>query len=289
MKFILLLTLSVISNPISASEEFGCLPDSDLKYETSGFKGLDNREKTDDIIRDFKRIFAPYVKDKLGKELKIMNDWENPKVNAHATKDDNGNPLIKLNGGMVRHPDMKTEGIYFILCHELGHFFGGAPRQYRGRSEKRSWSSAEGQADYFAATKCLPKVFDQLALTGAHDNLVADPSDQKEVDKICSDRICSKILLAGLSATKVFSTLKPWWKIPSFKTPNKSRVGLTELSHPDPQCRLDTIVSGSFCNKRDVDFHPTNPNIGACIKQESQRRLEGSRPNCWYKHQPIFE
>lgn len=289
MKLIALLTLGVLVSPVFAEETSGCLPDSELRYDTSGLKGLEKREQADDIIREFKKIFTPYVKDKLGRELKVLNEWDNSKVNAHATKDKEGNPVILLNGGMVRHPDMKPEGIYFILCHELGHFFGGAPRQFRGRSEIRSWSSAEGQADYFAATKCLPKVFNQLAINGAHDNLVADPAAQKEVDKICGDRVCSKILLAGLSATKVFSSLKPWWKVPSFNTPNRGNVGLTELGHPDPQCRLDTVVSGSFCENRDQDFHPTNPTVGACVKKERQSKLEGARPGCWYKHESSFE
>lgn len=289
MKFLALASLLFTINQGSASTISGCLPDSNIRYDATGHKGLEQKEKVDEVIAQFKKVFVPYVKTRMNRDLKVINEWDEGRVNAHATKDKEDNPVIILNGGMVRHPDMKTEGLYFILCHELGHFLGGAPRQFRGRSEIRSWSSAEGQADYFASTKCLPKIFNHLASTGEHDNLVADPSEQKEVDKICSDRNCSKVLLAGLSATKVFASLKPWWKIPNFNTPNRSRVGITDLGHPDPQCRLDTIVSGSFCDKRDEDFHPTNPTVGACVKLEQQTKVGGFRPKCWYKHESSFE
>jgi hypothetical protein len=283
MKIYSLIILTLIINPAMANSVHNCLPDSNLRYEQTFYKGLDRIEMVHSAITEFKKVFGPYVKERMGKDLIVINKWEEARVNAHATKDDLSNPMIIINGGMVRHPDMKIEGIYFILCHELGHFFGGAPKQFRGRSEVRSWSSAEGQADYFAATKCLPKIFSHLDRSGYPDNLQADPSSQKEVDKICSDRTCSKILLAGLSATKVFASLKPWWSIPQFETPDNSSIGITNLSHPDPQCRLDTIVSGSFCENREEDFHPTDPSIGACTKTDLLSKLQGSRPRCWYK------
>ncbi len=283
MRFFTLLILILIIKPLAAEQIYNCLPDSDLRYEQNFYKGMDKVEMVHSAIAEFKKTFSSYVFERTGKELIIINKWEEARVNAHATKDENGNPMITINGGMVRHPEMKKEGIYFILCHELGHFFGGAPRQFRGRSQILSWSSAEGQADYFAATKCLPRIFSQLDNSGFQDNLQADLSKQKEVDRICNDRTCSKILLAGLSATKVFASLKPWWKVPNFETPNNSSIGITNLSHPDPQCRLDTIVSGTFCDKRNEDFHPTDPKVGACLKDELLGALPGSRPSCWYK------
>lgn len=283
MRVFSLLMLSLIINPASANSVHNCLPDSNLRYEQNFYKGLDKVEMAHSTISNFKKIFSPYVKKRTGKELIIINKWEESKVNAHATKDEKDNPVIVINGGMVRHPDMKKEGLYFILCHELGHFFGGAPRQFRGRSEIRSWSSAEGQADYFAATKCLPKIFSHSELTGLQPKSQADPSNQKEIERICSDSTCSKILLAGLSATKVFASLKPWWNVPGFETPDNSSIGMTNLGHPEPQCRLDTIVAGSFCDKREEDFHPNDPTVGACLKAELQGNVPGSRPNCWYQ------
>ena len=284
-----LFLLMLIIKPVMATSVHNCLPDSELRYEQTFYKGVDRVEMVHTAITEFKKVFTPYVREKIGKELIVINKWEEARVNAHATKDEFRNPVIIINGGMVRHPLMKKEGIYFILCHELGHFFGGAPKQFRGRSEIRSWSSAEGQADYFAATKCLPKLFSHLDSSGYHDNLQADSVNQKEVDKICSDRTCSKILLAGLSATRVFASLKPWWKEPQFETPNKSSVGVITLDHPDPQCRLDTIVSGSFCENREEDFHPTDPKVGACVKTELLTNIQGSRPTCWYKNQKEFK
>src|SRR5690606_4595293 len=93
-----------------------------------------------------------------GKKLIINLDWADKNINAYASLDMEDNPIINITGGMLTHPEMTSDAIGLIICHELGHFYGGSPKKLRGRSTKRSWSSAEGQADYFATAHCMKKL-----------------------------------------------------------------------------------------------------------------------------------
>jgi hypothetical protein len=53
----------------------------------------------------------------------------------------------KDTGGHLNH-----DGMLALLCHEIGHRLGKWPSIYLNMA-------ADGQADYWAASRCLPKVF----------------------------------------------------------------------------------------------------------------------------------
>ena len=81
-----------------------------------------------------------------------------PKINAYATLDDSGNPKVNITYGMYKHNKMNVNVLKLLVCHELGHAFGGLPKQNRGNSELKSWSTAEGQADYYSILECAKKL-----------------------------------------------------------------------------------------------------------------------------------
>lgn len=87
-------------------------------------------------------------------------DWSNSYMGAGAQQ--NGNEFsVMLWGGFVRARFMHLGILAATLCHEIGHKLGGEPFQKFPGSDPH-WSSAEGQSDHFAATDCLPKVFESL-------------------------------------------------------------------------------------------------------------------------------
>lgn len=84
--------------------------------------------------------------------------WESPYLGMGMK--DSKNMLIL--GGTTRAKGMTKDAYAAAVCHELGHVIGGAPFQTIKGSE---WSSSEGQADYFAASVCLPKYLKNLGIT----------------------------------------------------------------------------------------------------------------------------
>jgi len=241
MKNYIFALLALIALPTTADEN--CFPESDLVFSAyqKSSSNISEFEFTQ-LIERFERTWSPEVKRITGKNLIVEGRWHEAKVNAHATRDPKRNPVIVLLGGMARHPEMTKDGLLFILCHELGHHLGGAPKKFRGSSSLRSWSSAEGQADYFASTKCMKKIYEGHYET----QLLPIYYSEEEVrltERFCLDEECKRTLLAGLSVSRVFASLKEDLSEPSFKDESQLKVLSTNYSHPDPQCRLDTIVS----------------------------------------------
>ena len=267
-----------------------CFPANNLRFDLNmkSGEGITYFE-FQEMIKKFNTTFDSFIQKKFGKKLIINGEWENDRVNAHATRDDYNNAVINILGGMVRHPEMTRDGLYMIMCHELGHQFGGAPKKFRGRSDKRSWSSAEGQADYFAVTKCLPLLFSDREENKRLLALVDEESYQQARLK-CDDEKCVRMVLAGLSVGRVFASLKNSWKMPSIKNSVQNQVSSTNYKHPIPQCRVDTFISGSLCDSNlDVAFDDIDPAVGSCIRTEDGYSQEkGARPLCWYKPAPLY-
>ncbi len=151
----------------------------------------------------------------LGNELKVTINEDDKSLNAFATFDDQSNPLIIVNRGLLDHEEMTKELLDLFLCHEMGHLSGGDPKLVR-RNGKLSWSSVEGQADYFAAQICM--------------DFLGYSEDQ--------------VLSESLAFAAMIAKLKGHLKIPKLETPESYNVSRTLQTHPTPQCRLDTLVAG---------------------------------------------
>jgi hypothetical protein len=253
-----------------------CFPANNLRYsknfKSSGLTLFDLLN----IIKQFEEKMGPRIDKEFGKKILINYDWDNERVNAHATRDTANNAVIVINGGLVRHPMMTRDALTAIICHELGHQFGGAPKQKRGSSELRSWSSAEGQADYYATTQCLPHLFSEES-ENRRSSLFVDEKTYQHLSEICDDTFCQRATLAALQMTRVFASLRTGTPEPSLQTPDTYQVYETDLGHPNPQCRLDTMISGLYCEiARERKFDDKDPLFGACTNQP------GGRPACWF-------
>ncbi len=254
-----------------------CFPLSPSRYE-SGVKtllGLTQRD-FNQVIDKVSSVMSLEIKRRLNKELVIEKRWEDATVDAFATRDDLNNPVIVINGGLARHPEMTRDGLALLICHEVGHHLGGAPKNYRGTSGLRGWSSAEGQADYFATTKCLPNIFKNDSDFKNFENDV-DPTELSAAMNKCKDTVCARTVLAGLAVSRVFASLQKGSLEPSLLQNDPTKVLTTIYKHPNPQCRLDTYLSGANCDLGlDFPFDAADPKIGACTKDQ------GLRPSCWF-------
>jgi hypothetical protein len=195
--------------------------------------------------------------------------------------------VVMISKGFLDNRKLNADGQLFTLCHELGHHYGGAPKRYKTSMESMlskddnpfSWSSAEGQSDYYAAAKCARLVF-------ALDSLTAQPKAQ-DVSPIVRDlcnqsfsteleqRICYRINLAGLNMLEAYNTKNEVFGYGKKAEPLIEKGVLS--GHPHKQCRLDTILAGSLCSvpaREKPD--DVNPDIGFCKDEVSKRSA------CWF-------
>jgi hypothetical protein len=218
----------------------------------------------------------------LGGELVINRLWDNATVNASAER--KGNQwILNMYGGLARHDAITQDGFSLVLCHEMGHQMGGAPKIEGFWTP--SWASNEGEADYYGTLKCLRRVFAK----DTSESMIAALDVPQLVQTDCAaqftDRadqlICMRGAMAGMSTATLLAIVSSSQN-PDFSTPDKSEVSKTNNAHPAAQCRLDTYLAGSTCEVAvtaalsDTDFKQ-----GTCWDPQTSKM--GIRPRCWFQ------
>jgi hypothetical protein len=284
MKNKILLALSVVCLMISSSYacdihgKTGFLPENNLRISQwdKATNGM-TEARFLAIIKSVSDVYASIVKSK-GGSLSMQNHWSDDTVNASAVRS-GSTWTVNMYGGLARHPMTTEDGFALVVCHELGHHIGGAPRA------DYSWPANEGQADYFGAMKCLRRIFEK----DNNANIVAKMKVEVEVTNKCNMvyknanevALCQRIAMAGKSLGSLMASISEGDPV-KFNTPDTSVVKRTYDEHPAAQCRLDTYFSGILCDKSyDQDTDYNDPIVGTCIARDGYK--VGVRPLCWYK------
>ncbi len=243
-------------------------------YSSSNTKAAVNKNIiAANLVELFQEIYSPIFA-KEDKTLNINFKWEETQLNAYATRDDNNNPIINITGGLIAHDLIDRDSLSLIICHEIGHFLGGSPKKLRGRSTKKSWSSAEGQADYYATAFCLKKVFMRIPKEATR---LKSNRYQQESSQICRSESCKRIAMASLNVARVYAEIDFFSNELSLIYKDDYTVYETIYGHSNPQCRLDTMISGLLCpSSESIEFKDSDQINSACSSPKFRR------PRCWF-------
>ena len=283
-------TLIILLLSIFISDSYACdqhgnsgfLPENDLQRPVNAkMKNTMTEERFNEIIDQVDKHYAPVVQGRGGK-LSWSRKWNDSTVNASAQRFFS-TYKVNMYGGLARHELVTDDAFAMVVCHELGHHLGGAPK-VRGNWLMK-WASNEGQSDYFASLKCFRRVYES-------DNNV-EIINKMNVPSIVQERceanytlpndqaLCIRISMAGKSLAALLGSLRGTTDL-EFETPDTNEVTRTDDKHPAAQCRLDTYFQGALCNIRhSEDVSAKDPLAGTCNR--SQGHTEGNRPLCWYK------
>ena len=273
--------LSTISLPLSAT----ILPKNDLKIPVgANFTGGLTFSQFHRAIDKIEKIYSPVVRSQ-GGVLVILRKWDDPTVNAGTYREDtSSNWYVNLYGGYARHPLLTPDGFSLVVCHEIGHHIGGAPKKDVNYGNPW-WSSTEGQADYFATLKCLRRVFsdeNNIQVVASMDVPNSIRSQCKmSFEQDWEAAICMRTSMAGLSVANVAANTL---RVPevNFNTPDPNIAEYTYNQHPTPQCRLDTYLRGSLCQiPSSKPVSQVDASVGTCDLLMGYDI--GTRPLCWYK------
>lgn len=180
-----------------------CLPNS-LNLNEKSFQNLLNFENLSQDIQEYHRKHH-------GDEYDLIFIFHalDSRINAEIRKK-NQQLVLELFGGMLAHPKMNPNAFRLLVCHELGHAFGGPPMKSR-----TGWSSTEGQADYYSAKFCAR-------------NLLMSNED---------------FLEGALSLTSIYAEVmgEP---LPELNQCDQRTVERTIYGYPSVQCRLETLLAG---------------------------------------------
>jgi len=240
------------------------------------FQFADNGQYTDQLIKTTELI--AFLTQTYGKSIQSNNvfaseqnqlmwdfNWSQNYLGAGSSLNQQ-KFTIMLYGGHVRAEGSSFELIAITLCHELGHYLGGEPKQiFNG---VKDWSSSEGQADFFAVRECMPKVYQffknkknylKISLSQEERNIVCVGSSL-EIRQQCLWSIGAGLELTDF-AHHYFD--RDHQKSSLFKKAQEVPNSTLTSVYPTSQCRLDTYVQGSRCAAGESAF---------C-----------ERPRCWYK------
>lgn len=293
----MVLGLTLAGNALTCSIDGkgGFVPENNL-YLPEGIKGINTISEADfnEAIDEVEAIYAPIISG-MGAKLQIDRNWSDGTVNAYAQQ--SGKTWkVAMFGGLARHKTITKDAMALVVCHEIGHHIGGAPK--KGGSAGGggwwggngggviSWASNEGQADYFATLKCLRKAWindnnELIAKSLNAPKMVTDACKKTYKNNKSDTALCVRTSMAGLSVGNLFADLGRSGE-PKFDTPDSKVVSKTDDNHPAAQCRLDTYYQGSLCDvNMNEDVSQTDEVKATC--HGSLGHKVGTRPLCWFK------
>ncbi|MFL5815202.1 MAG: ImmA/IrrE family metallo-endopeptidase [Bdellovibrionia bacterium] len=206
------------------------------------------------VEKVFESIALPEVS-ALGLTFEIEHDADNPEYFGGCSLN-RPHYSITIGADLVKKPGFTQDAYASILCHELGHLLGGAPRK---DSSENSWSSTEGQADYYAASVCMKKMMSATPIV-ASDLEKLSRADRDLAHALCAGKypdapsrdICVRTIDAGVVLLR---DIYEWIKYPGLPQPSldqhaKPLAPGEKINYPSLQCRLDTIVAGALGKPR---------------------------------------
>jgi hypothetical protein len=197
--------------------------------------------------------------------------------------------ILGFDSGYYADEKITADGFRFAACHEMGHIMGSAPHrpsppEYDGPMDRNGdlLISAEGEADYYAAAKCMRLLLegeDNGAYIRAHGAapLVAARCGEQYPD-LNASALCQRIAMAGLNFLDSMAIPLPT----AFDTPAREVAQRTLTGeYPTRQCRLDTMFAGALCpTDKNTPTDGYDPAAGLCT---SRNFPLGARPACWFK------
>lgn len=274
------MSLSTLTFACDSKGTTGFLPENNLNISV-GDKAANTmtEEKFLAIVGRVESVYSPIIKE-MGATLFMNNAWTDGTVNASAQQ--YGTKWqVNMYGGLARHALTTDDGFMMVVCHELGHHIGGAPRY----DKNTDWAANEGQADYFAGLKCMRRILqndDNIAIVS---KMTIDAEATKQCQLVYKSEseiaLCQRVAMAGKSLGSLLGSLGGNSNV-NFNTPDKKTVRVTNDAHPAAQCRLDTYFQSMLCDKSiDENVSKEDPIPGTCIKRDGYAK--GVRPLCWYK------
>ncbi len=243
--------------------------------------------------------FSPIVR-MHGGELRANYLWNDSTVNAYATRDGKF-WVLNMYGGLARRKEITPDGFSMVVCHELGHHLGGYPFK-RTVEEGGAWAASEGQSDYFATQTCAKVIWGNDFQENAKHRFLVDPVAKGMCDRSYSYQVqrdlCYRTADAGQSLANLLNMLRDANRPVRYRDArNDLFVRQTVVSHPEPQCRLETYLNGAICGRQfdirvipGLDIHMSSGSpfdeekIAANYScGERGSAYDGSRPRCWFQ------
>lgn len=222
-------------------------------------------------------IERAFLNELVGMQESITFEWVEANVTAAAAITHKLPRKLFVSKNLLEIKDLKKEHVYNILCHELGHILGGAPfiEEYPGDTKN---ISTEGQADYFAASKCMKRLIRDSDYEYTYIPVFAT---ENLVDRGCETRNCQLIAYFSYETISLLGKKEDF----DFDKFDSNIVDYTYAYNNNSQCRLDTFIAGAICPvDANLNFSNESQEMNSCHWRSLDTYFTlGARPSCWFR------
>lgn len=234
------------------------------------------------IIQHAQNLYDPLALEVFQRPLSIAI-IPGPSIAASAAHEQD-KLVIAIQNRLFTSPRLTPDSLRILLCHELGHFFAGAPRTspppYWDRFlafDGDTYYSSEGQADYYATAVCFRRL---IEYNHPMDRPHLAPRPSPLLSARCRKGETSKqdylTCLRAAHASKDFLRLVYDFDISLERFSTVEVEQTLRNIYPDRQCRLDTFIRGAACSTPlPLVFDFSIDSINECP--------HSPRPACWYR------
>lgn len=175
------------------------------------------KKRFNEIIRLFEIEFQPLAAQN-GRKFEILSDYNEDWAQAFARRWETDHIIVY--GGASALIGGTEDSFALLLCHETGHLYGGRPW-----GDDKNQLALEGQADFWSP-ECFKRIVSKL--------------EPRSGDRLTEAAL---VLTAFYADNRTIAH-------PRVDTHDESVVNETLKTHPEPQCRLDTILAGASGKSR---------------------------------------
>lgn len=231
------------------------------------------RSEFDGVLDQIQKVYGG-IFEGLGGYLTLQTFWESSRVDAHSSQV-RDSWIIRIYGGVARHPAMTLDGLALVVCHEIGHHLAGFP-------QVSSWAATEGNADYYATQTCLKKIWG-LSFAATQNEISEKAAERCQEPGTWGSAFCVRAMEASYAVASFLADLED--TSISWDQPDPTEVTSTNLDYPPVQCRFDTLMAGVFCERPSshqwIPWNEKEMAASSCHALQNDKR--GLRPRCWFR------
>lgn len=237
-------------------------------------QGAITEKKFHQILDKIEAFYQDEIPRVTGRKLELIRSWNQFKrftVDSALQHPFQETADVVITGSLPQHKTITADAFALLVCHEFGHHLGGFPKQ----SQKlTSWSSVEGQADYWGVLKCLRRYMQnddqELVLRNMLVPEEVKQRCQENFSQLGDQLLCQRSIMAGLSIADYFNATSSRNHPISLHTTEPTKTIKTKIKYGSNQCRLDTFIAASLCDQSSLN------------DESCQREEIGARPLCWF-------
>lgn len=221
----------------------------------------------EDVMSVWKSTHIAFYEELIKKNEHIKTIWTDT-VDDKLVAVSKGLPReIKISNRLLEFENLRKVDLYNIFCHELGHLLGGPPYLMEYPGDLRT-ISVEGQADYFAAKRCMGRLLPGTQVNEIYQEISEDDRIGLRV-RGCETRRCQVIAHLSKRSLELFTG-----EYVSILENDHHVVQRTYPYQNSAQCRLDTFIAGAVSS--------SERNYYLAFTNYFNQFSNGQRPQCWF-------